>query len=175
MVVRWRRRPVYRLPGQLPRKCARLYSADYLVVAHPDLVGIRKPRNASQRGTNGLLLRLPTDKTTPATWLAGFLVTVVTGSGAALKFLIAGDSASLLIWFSAALFIPSLALALGIWSKSSKLFEVLHVSMWYLALNGIETVDYFGANSDGNIGIFIPLSLVLIVMAFIGRARQIRN
>ena len=90
----------------------------------------------------------------PATWLAGFLITVVTGGGAALKFLIAGDNTSLLIWFSAALFIPSLALALGIWSKSSKLFEVLHVSMWYLALNGIDTLDYFGANSDGNIGVF---------------------
>jgi len=111
----------------------------------------------------------------PAIWLAGFLMTVVTGSGAALKFLIAGDSTSLLIWFSAALFIPSLALALGIWSKSSKLFEVLHVTMWYLALNGIETVDYFGANSDGNIGFFVPFSLALIVAAFIGRARQIQN
>jgi len=111
----------------------------------------------------------------PATWLAGFLITVVTGSGAAIRFLIAGDVTSLLIWFSAALFIPTLALTLGIWSNSQKLFEVLHVSIWYLALNGIDTVDYFGANSNGNVGIFIPLSLSLIVIAFIGRARQIRN
>ena len=111
----------------------------------------------------------------PATWFAGFLVTVVTGGGAAIKFLIAGDVTSLLVWFSAALFIPSLALAMGIWSKSSKLFEVLHVSMWYLALNGINTVDYFGANSDGRIGFFIPLSLALIVFSFVGRARQLQN
>jgi len=111
----------------------------------------------------------------PATWFAGFIVTVLTGGGAAIKFLIAGDSASLLVWFSAALFIPTLALTLGIWSKSSKLFEVLHVSMWYLALNGIDTVDYFGANSNGNIGFFIPLSLGLIAIAFVGRARQLQN
>ena len=111
----------------------------------------------------------------PATWFAGFIVTVLTGGGAALKFLVTGDATSLLIWFSAAIFIPTLALTLGIWSKSSKLFEVLHVSMWYLALNGIDTVDYFGANSDGNIGVFLPLSLGLIIMAFIGRARQIRT
>ena len=117
----------------------------------------------------------PLTRQLPATWFAGFLVTVVTGGGAAIKFLIARDVTSLLVWFSAALFIPSLALTLGIWSKSSKLFEVLHVSMWYLALNGINTVDYFGANSDGRIGFFIPLSLALIVFAFIGRAKQIQN
>ena len=117
----------------------------------------------------------PLTRQLPATWFAGFLVTVVTGGGAAIKFLIARDVTSLLVWFSAALFIPSLALAMGIWSKSSKLFEVLHVSMWYLALNGINTVDYFGANSDGRIGFFIPLSLALIVFAFIGRAKQIQN
>ena len=117
----------------------------------------------------------PLTRQLPATWLAGFLVTVVTGAGAVIKFLIAGDSASLLIWFSAALFIPSLALSMGVWSKSSKLFEVLHVAMWYLVLNGIDTLDYFGANSDGNIGVYFPLSLGLIVIAFIGRARQLQN
>jgi hypothetical protein len=117
----------------------------------------------------------PLTRQLPATWMAGFLVTVVTGGGAAIKFLIAGDDASLLVWFSAALFVPSLALALGIWSKSSKLFEVLHISMWYLALNGINTVDYFGANSDGNIEVFIPLSLSLIAFAFVGRQRQLQN
>jgi len=117
----------------------------------------------------------PLTRQLPATWLAGFIVTALTGVGAAIRFWSAGDNASLLIWFSAALFIPTFALALGIWSHSSKLFEVLHVSIWYLALNGIPTVDYFGSNSDGNIGFFIPFSLALIVAAFIGRARQIQN
>jgi len=112
----------------------------------------------------------------PATWLAGFLVTLLTGSGAALKLLGAGDSVGLLAWFSAALFIPSFALALGIWSNSHKLFEVLYVTMWYLGpLNKVYAVDYIGANSNGNIGFFIPFSIVLIVVAFIGRARQLRN
>ena len=99
----------------------------------------------------------------------------MTGSGAALRFLISGDVTSLLVWFSAALFIPSLVLAMGIWSKSQKLFEVLHVSLWYLAKNKLDVVDFFGANSDGRIGFFIPLSLALIGFAFIGRARQLQN
>ena len=86
-----------------------------------------------------------------------------------------GDGTGLLAWLSGALFIPSLALASGIWSNSPKLFEVIHVSLWYLIINGVTGLDYLGANSDGNIGFFIPLSLVLIVTAFIGRARQIQN
>jgi len=111
----------------------------------------------------------------PATWLAGFIVTVLTGSGVALKLLGAGDTVGLLAWFSAALFIPSLALTLGIWSNSHKLFEVLYVTMWYLAMNKVYAVDYLGANSSGNIGFFIPLSIALIIVAFIGRARQLQN
>lgn len=117
----------------------------------------------------------PLTRQLPATWLAGFIVTVLTGGGAFVKLLIVGDSAGLLAWFSAALFIPSLALALGIWSNSSKLFEVLYISLWYLAINKVPTVDFYGASGDGNIGFFLPLSLILIVASHIGRARQIRN
>jgi hypothetical protein len=36
-------------------------------------------------------------------------------------------------------------------------------------------VDYLGANSNGNIGFFIPLSVALLTVAFIGRARQLQN
>jgi hypothetical protein len=117
----------------------------------------------------------PLKRQLPAAWLAGFIVAAVTGSGAAVKLLSAGDEIGLFAWLSGALFIPSLALALGVWSNSSKLFEVLHVSLWYLILNGLETVDFMGANSDGNIGFFIPLSLGLIIAALIGRTRQIQN
>jgi hypothetical protein len=48
--------------------------------------------------------------------------------------------------------------------------------MWYLGpLNKVYPVDYLGANSSGNIGFFIPFSIVLIVLTFIGRARQLQN
>jgi hypothetical protein len=115
----------------------------------------------------------PLTRQLPATWLAGFFITALTGGGAAIKFLGAGDTASLIVWLSAALFIPSLALALGVWSNSSKLFEVTYISMWYLAMNRLDAVDFFGVNSNGNVVFFIPLSIALSVFAYIGRARQI--
>ncbi len=112
----------------------------------------------------------------PATWLAGFIVTVLTGSGAALKLLMVGDTPGLLAWLSGALFIPSLALALGVWSGGSKVFEVLYVTLWYIGpLNNVPEVDYLGAHGGGNIGFFIPLSIFLVAAAFIGRARQVRS
>jgi ABC-type transport system involved in multi-copper enzyme maturation permease subunit len=111
----------------------------------------------------------------PAAWLAGFLVAVLTGSAAGLKLLIAGDLTGLLAWTSAALFIPSLALALGVWSNSRKVFEVLYVMIFYLAMNNVEVVDIYGAHSSGNVGFFLPVTLGLIGFAFLGRARQIQN
>ncbi len=112
----------------------------------------------------------------PATWLAGFIVAILTGSGAAIKLLSAGDGVGLLAWFSGAIFIPSLAMALGVWSNNSKAFEVLYVSLWYNGpMHSVYAMDYIGTRSDGNIGFFIPLSILLVVVAFIGRARQLQN
>jgi ABC-type transport system involved in multi-copper enzyme maturation permease subunit len=112
----------------------------------------------------------------PAQWLAGFIMILIMGSGAALRFLISGNTAGLLAFLSGALFIPSLALALGVWSGSSKPFEIVYVSLWYLGpLNKVPGLDFIGAQTNGRPEFFIPLSLVLIAFAFFGRARQLRN
>lgn len=109
----------------------------------------------------------------PAQWLAGFLVTLTLGSGAALRFAISGDPIGLIAFLSAALFIPSLALALGVWGHSSKPFEILYITLWYLGpLNKVPGLDFIGAHSNGYPEIYIPLSLALIAFAFFGRARQ---
>jgi hypothetical protein len=112
----------------------------------------------------------------PAQWIAGFIVTLVMGSGAALRLMIEGDSGGLVAFLSAALFIPSLALALGVWSNSSKPFEILYITLWYLGpLNNTPGLDFIGANSDGHPQFYLFLSIALIVFAFFGRARQLRN
>jgi hypothetical protein len=112
----------------------------------------------------------------PAQWISGFIITLLMGSGAALKLLISGDSIGLLAYLSGALFIPSLALTLGVWSGTGKPFEIVYVSLWYLGpLNKVPGLDFIGAQTDGRPEFFIPLSLALIAFAFLGRARQLRN
>jgi hypothetical protein len=112
----------------------------------------------------------------PAQWIAGFFVTLVMGSGALIQFVSRGDTAGLTAFLSAALFIPSLALALGVWSHSSKPFEIIYVTLWYLGpLNKVPGLDFIGANSAGYPAFYIPLSIALIALAFLGRARQLRD
>jgi hypothetical protein len=112
----------------------------------------------------------------PAQWIAGFLLILLMGSCAALKFILNGDSSALLAYFSGALFIPSLALALGVWSRTSKPFEIVYVSLWYLGpLNKVPGLDFIGAHTNGRPEFFIPFSLALIVFAFLGRLRQLQS
>lgn len=112
----------------------------------------------------------------PAQWLAGLLVTVLMGSGAALKFISSGETASLLAYLSGALFIPSLALALGVWSGTGKPFEIVYMTVWYLGpLNKTPGLDFIGAHTDGRPEGYIPLSLALLAFAFLGRWRQLQN
>ncbi len=112
----------------------------------------------------------------PAQWLAGFIVTFVMGSGALLNFILNSDSVGLFALVSGALFIPSLALALGVWSGTSKPFEIVYLTLWYLGpMNNVPNLDFIGARSNGHPQIFIPLALALIVFAFFGRSRQLQN
>ena len=68
----------------------------------------------------------------PAQWLAGFIVTLLVSIGAIIRLTVDGDTAGLLALLSGAFFIPSLALASGVWSGTSKLFEILYMLIWYL-------------------------------------------
>lgn len=117
----------------------------------------------------------PLQRQLPAQWLAGFLITLGTGFGAFLSMAMAGDTPGLMAFLSAAIFIPSLALAAGVWSRSNKLFEVLYIFIWYLGpVNQLLGLDYIGAQGSGSPEFFIPLTLLLIALAIWGRMRQIR-
>lgn len=137
-------------------------------------IGNREIHNNVQQMTftsaSPLMRQLPTQ------WLAAFIVTLIISLGAIMRFTIAGDMVGLLALFSGAIFIPSLALASGVWSSSSKLFEILYMAIWYIGpLNNVPVLDYIGSHGNGRPEFFIPLSIALIIAAFIGRARQLRN
>ena len=112
----------------------------------------------------------------PAQWLAGFIVTLLISLGALLRFTLDGETVGLVALLSGAIFIPSLALASGVWSGTSKLFEILYMILWYIGpLNNVPALDYIGSHGNGRPEFFIPFSLALIAFALFGRARQIRS
>jgi hypothetical protein len=107
----------------------------------------------------------------PAVWVAGFIVALLTGSGYALRLLGNADWHELLAWFAGALFIPSLALALGVWSGTSKPFEAIYTVWWYLGpLNHAPGFDFIGsAPATSRPGLYVASSALLMSAAYFGR------
>ena len=116
----------------------------------------------------------------PACFLAGFLVTALTGAGAAVRLLLAGQMEGFVAWLAAAIFLPTLALALGILTGSSKFFEGLYITWWYIGpANHTPGLDFTGAASGPATLryalIYLAIAAALALLAFIARARQLRH
>ncbi|MFH2111426.1 MAG: hypothetical protein ABIJ47_09230 [Candidatus Bathyarchaeota archaeon] len=120
----------------------------------------------------------PLSRQLPAVWLSGVLLAVVTGCGVALNMALHGEWLGVLAWGVGALFIPSLALCLGVWTGSSKSFEFIYTLLWYIGpLNQMEPLDFMGALPGsveaGIWQIYLAIALILFGLAFIGRKWQI--
>ncbi|MCI0330323.1 MAG: hypothetical protein L0196_05140 [candidate division Zixibacteria bacterium] len=140
-------------------------------------MGVREIRNQ----TNQLFFSTPYPlrRQLPAIWLAGVAVAVLTGAGAGLRFVFTGEWQNLFAWASGALLIPSLALALGTWSGTTKLFEAVYTAIWYMGpINGIPALDYTGATPQsiaaGMPTVFLLISIILLGLAVLGRKRHLQ-
>jgi hypothetical protein len=122
----------------------------------------------------------PLRRQLPACWLAGVIIAILAGGGTGIRLLVAGEQLGLLAWMVGALFIPTMALALGVWSGSGKLFEVLYLLLWYLGpANHMGEIDFMGVT-----GLLLPprtpllfcaITAALAVFAIAGRKRQLTN
>lgn len=131
-------------------------------------------------GTDGLVFSAswPLQRQLPAAWLAGFLLALVTGSGVGLRLAISGNWAAAGAWLIGALFIPTCALAMGTWSGSSKLFEVVYLLLWYIGpLNQTRALDFMGAVpvavKSGVPLVWLAATVALGVAGVAGRKRQL--
>ena len=116
-----------------------------------------------------------------ASWIGGIVVAVICGSGVGLNLLFRGEWPALWAWCAGALFVPSLALALGTWSQTNRLFEIVYVVLWYVGpLHPLDIpgLDFMGA-ADASIAAGVPLHFVLaagvaLVFAVVGRWVRMR-
>ena len=111
----------------------------------------------------------------PATWSAGVLIALLTGGGLGIRLLIAGETNGVLAFLAGALFIPSLALSLGVWSGSSKPFEALYTVWWYIGpMHHVPGVDFIGTTSESSQPLrFLVLALFCLAAAFLGRRHKV--
>ena len=120
----------------------------------------------------------PLARQLPAEWGAGFLVGIFLASGVLLRLALNGETATFLSIIAGAVFIPSLALALGIWSGTSKTFEAIYVAFWYLGpAHHTPSIDFMAttdkAAAAGTPVAFAIAAAVLFLLALGGRWRQI--
>lgn len=115
-----------------------------------------------------------------ACWLAGVFIALLTSFGTASRLLLAGQNWNFLAVLAGALFVPSLGLALGVITGSSKFFEGFYTALWYVGpLNHSPGIDFTGAGSGASslhyTLIYLVVAAVLLVVAFFARSRQLRG
>ncbi|MEV6975564.1 hypothetical protein [Kitasatospora sp. NPDC093806] len=111
----------------------------------PVLLWSRLGSRSAEYGLESLLGAYPAARARLlAEWTAGVVLTALLGSGVLVRLVTAGDTAGVAAWSAGALFIPSLALALGTLSRTHRLFQALYLPLWYLAVNQVATLDFMG-------------------------------
>ncbi|MFJ4878828.1 ABC transporter permease [Streptomyces sp. NPDC088745] len=148
-------------------------AAHYLLILAwiwPVLIWSRLGAQSHGSGVDSLLGAYPSARRRiAAEWLAGFLLTAVSGLGPAVRMAVGADGKGLVHWSVAALAIPSLALLLGTVSHSPRLFQVTYLPLWFATVNGIAPLDYMGAlrTADGTPAGMPPLFLLTVTAAML--------
>lgn len=111
-------------------------------------------------------------------WLAGILVTATLWSGAAIRFGLHSQTMNLLALGLATLFVPSLALMLGVWTGTSKVFEVAYLLIWYVGIvSRLPSLDFLGLTSQAivlqhPVWLF-AFGIICTLLAFLGRKQKL--
>jgi hypothetical protein len=163
------------------------------VCVWPLLIWSQLGNREIQNRTDQLLFSaaFPLRRQLTATWTAGFILTLMATSGVIVRLMLASDWNVMLSVVVAAAFIPATALALGIWSGGSKLFEVVYLLLWTLGpmnqmmaalrfplvADQFSAFDYLGSSdaaiSDGMPLVYAGFTILLLVFALIGRRRHL--
>ncbi len=114
-----------------------------------------------------------------ATWLSGVLLGLIATLGVSLRMLIEGQAEFILIFWVAALFIPSLALGLGSWSGAPRLFEAVYLIWWFLGANGVKPMDFMQGSRDSVsllwLFVYLLLALLFFALGLAGRLRKLSH
>jgi hypothetical protein len=107
----------------------------------------------------------------PAAWLAGVLATALFSIAGAVVFLANGDLPGLAGWAGAVVFIPTLALALGVYSSGSRVFEVVYLIWWYAGpFQKSPGIDF----TAGAPQVYLLAAAGLLLLSAYWRGRQVR-
>jgi hypothetical protein len=165
----------------LPLSAARAWALPFAWI-WPVLAWSALGAREARHGTEGLVFSAPHPlaRQLSAVWIAGFGVALAIGGGVGLRLALVGDGAGALAWLVGAAFIPSMALACGVWTGSGKLFEILYLLLWYAGpMNRVPFLDFAGTGvasvESGAPLVFGAATPALLALAVWGRARRLRR
>ncbi|MFC4589860.1 ABC transporter permease [Sphaerisporangium corydalis] len=116
----------------------------------PALIWSRLGTQGHENGVGALLGAYPgVRRRVLAEWAAGVVLTAFTGLVPVLRMALAADGPGTAAWAAGTLFIPSLALALGVLGRTHRLFQALYLPLWYMVVNAVAALDYIGAVRAG--------------------------
>jgi hypothetical protein len=107
----------------------------------------------------------------PAAWLAGILTTALLFIAVAAFFISNGDLPSLAGWAGAIVFVPSLALALGVFTSGSRVFEVVYLVWWYAGPMSQNPMLDFTAGAPQ---VYLLTAAGLLLLSAYWRGKQVR-
>ena len=98
------------------------------------------------------------------------MLSVALGLGVGVRLLASGDAAAAAAWLIGALFIPTLALACGVWTGNGKLFEITFLMLWYVGpMNHLAPLDFAATRAD-TLAAGAPLKFAIATLALAGAA-----
>lgn len=99
-----------------------------------------------------------------ATWVSGVLVSVLVSSGIIIHFVLAGESGYAAAWTTGAVFIPTMALALGSTAGNRKLFEAVYIALFYFGpINNMWKFDFLGVQTN-NTFLYAAITGILLAL-----------
>ena len=113
-----------------------------------------------------------------AIWISGLIITLLTGSGLFVRLVMERDAIGIVALLVGAMFIPSLALTLGVWTRTNRTFEVAFMIIMFMGVfNKVAILDFMGivegSISSGFTIVYFFLTVTLFLLALYGRKRQI--
>jgi hypothetical protein len=111
----------------------------------------------------------------PALWMAGVLLALITGAGVGIRLTLGADWHSFAAWLAGALFIPSFALALGVWSGGSRAFEAIYTAWWYIGpAHQMPGFDFMGTTpASSSPGPYLLATIALLAVSYWGRRSRL--
>ncbi len=99
-----------------------------------------------------------------ASWLVGLFIAYALSAGVIIRYLLAGEVSHALAWLVGAAFIPTLALALGTLSESSRFFEAVYIVWFYMGcINNMGVLDFLGIAQNNTLIYFIATVVLLVL------------